>query len=75
MSSPKHATIDDHAAPERLLRLRQIQDRTGFRRTWIYAEILAGRFPRPRKLGRSSVWPESEIDTWIRDRLAETAKP
>lgn len=33
--------------------------------------IRAGKFPRPIKCGASNVWPESEILSWIRARIAE----
>ncbi len=40
-------------------------------KTRIYEEIRQGRFPRPVKLGRKSVWPESEVRAWIEARKAE----
>lgn len=67
---PKPNRVEEKAA-ERLLRLPEVESRIGMRRTWIYSEILAGRFERPRKLGRASVWPESSVNAWIADRIAE----
>ena len=48
-----------------------VSGRVGMHPSTIYAEIKAGRFPEPVKLGRSSRWPESEIDAWIEDRKRE----
>lgn len=36
----------------------------------------AGQFPRPMKLSRSrNAWLESEIDAWIKARVAERDAP
>ena len=56
----------------RLLRLPEVQSRTGLSRTAIYQRRLAGRFPRAVPLGTRCVgWIESEIDEWVRERIAE----
>lgn len=39
-------------------------------RSRIYALIDEGKFPRPIKIGRSSRWLKSEIDTWIDEQVA-----
>lgn len=58
--------------PSVLLRLPEVQRRTGLSRSSIYAKIGRGEFVRPVRLGPNSVgWPESEILSWIADRLAE----
>lgn len=55
------------AQPERLLRLPEVIERVGLKRTAIYQRAKEGRFPKPRSLGpRCTVWLESEIDEWIR---------
>lgn len=52
---------------ERLLRLPQVIDRVGLKRTAIYQRMRDGRFPKSRSLGaRCTIWFESEIDEWIR---------
>lgn len=48
-----------------------VSGRVGMHPSTIYAEINAGNFPAPVKLGRSSRWPESEIDAWIEARKRE----
>ncbi|WP_324260519.1 AlpA family transcriptional regulator [Altererythrobacter sp. H2] len=54
------------AQPERLLRLPDVIERVGLKRTAIYQRAKEGRFPKPRSLGtRCTVWVESEVDEWI----------
>ena len=64
-------TIDHSPAPRRLLRLGQVQELTGMSRSWLYAEIAKGRFPRPVKLGAASVWDSEAIEDWIAAALIE----
>lgn len=58
---------------ERMLRIDAVCERVGGRRAAIYKEIQAGRFPRPVKIfgRRASAWPASEIDAWLKARIAE----
>ena len=50
---------------ERLLRLTQVEDMTGFKKSYLYREKNAGRFPEPVKIGTTSRWKESEVKAWI----------
>ena len=59
--------------PIRLLRMSEVQDRTGLSRSTIRRWVARGLFPQPIKLGENVVgWIEAEIDAWIRERIAET---
>ena len=62
------------APPPRLLRLPEVMDRVGLRRSAIYQRMSEGRFPKCRSLGpKCSVWVEAEINAWIQsvtDRLS-----
>ena len=54
-------------APARLLRLPEVIDRVGLRRSAIYQRMSEGRFPKSRSLGpKCTVWVEEEINEWIR---------
>ncbi|PJR59501.1 AlpA family transcriptional regulator [Raoultella sp. T31] len=54
----------------RLLRLKQVEEKTGLKRSQIYLYMKDGSFPRSIKIGPSSVaWLESEIDDWINLKL------
>lgn len=55
----------------KLLRLPDVIERAGFKRSKLYALIARGEFPPPIKLGpRVSAWPSDEIDEWIAQRIA-----
>jgi prophage regulatory protein len=50
---------------KRLIKLPEVERRTGLSRSTIYAMAAAGQFPRPIKLipnGRASGWLEDEVD-------------
>ena len=52
-------------APEGRPAREGVRGRVGMHPSTIYAKIKAGTFPKPVKQGRSSMWPESEIDSYI----------
>ncbi len=55
----------------RFLRLPEVPARTGLSRSTIYVRLDQGRFPKPVPLGGRAVgWIESEVDEWIRERIA-----
>jgi prophage regulatory protein len=52
------------------LRLPQVINRTGLKRSSIYAAMQAGTFPAQIPLGERAVgWKESDVDKWINDRI------
>ncbi|WP_148863271.1 helix-turn-helix transcriptional regulator [Marinobacter fonticola] len=54
---------------ERLLRRREVENRTGLSRSTIYLWMSDGLFPKPRKIGpRAVAWRESDIQAWIEQR-------
>lgn len=57
--------------PERILRNKQVLERSGYGRTSMYSAISSGLFPKPVPIGKRSVgWPASEIDALVRARVA-----
>ncbi len=67
----KSGTEAPRAGELRILRRRQVEDRVGLSCSTIYASVAAGTFPKPIQLGAQSVgWLESEIDAWLRERVA-----
>ncbi|MGQ5761980.1 helix-turn-helix transcriptional regulator [Serratia sp. IR-2025] len=36
--------------------------------------IQLGEFPKPIKLGHSSRWLQSEVETWVQQRIAQSRK-
>jgi prophage regulatory protein len=66
---------DTGTRPERLLRLRQVQDRVPIGRATIYKRMAAGTFPKTVDLGGGIVaWRESEIEQWIAGLGAQSSK-
>lgn len=45
---------------------------TGLTDKWFYKLIKDGEFPKPIKLGRSSRWLQSELETWLQLRIAQS---
>jgi len=59
---------------DQFLRIPAVMKKVGLRRTAIYDKINAGDFPPPIKLGNVSVWLESELDEWMKAKVAEYRK-
>ena len=56
----------------RLIKLFEVEAKVGLRKSGIYQPIVQGIFPKPVRIGPNAVvWPESEIDAWISERIAE----
>ena len=57
-------------ASHRFLRLSQVLDKTGLKRSQVYTYMKTGDFPKSVKIGPSSVaWLESEIEEWINAKV------
>lgn len=52
-----------------LLRRPQVEERTGLKRSSIYARMAKGTFPKSVSLGRAVAWVEAEIEAWIDERI------
>lgn len=61
--------------PRRFLRLHQVEELTGFKRSHIYNLIKAGKFPAQIKLGaRAVAWDSISIDMWQKKMLGIAAQ-
>ena len=70
MTPPNQTTVQ---VRERFLRLPEVEQRTGMKKSAIYAGAKAGTFPHPIRLSsRCVAWRESEIQQWIAQRIAES---
>ena len=59
----------------RVLRVRDVCERTGLSRTAMYRLAKEGQFPKPIRLTtRRSGWLSEEVDEWIAARIAESRK-
>lgn len=54
----------------RILRLSDVEQKSGFKRAHIYNLMSQGKFPKSVRLGVRAVgWDAAEIDRWIAERL------
>lgn len=57
----------------RLLRIRQVCDRTGLSRSTVYELISEAVLPKPVRISARTVgWIESEIDSFLQERIARS---
>ncbi len=60
--------------PGKLLRLPAVEDRTGLKKSTIYAGVKARTFPAPVRLSaRAVAFREEDIDLWITGRTTTGA--
>lgn len=56
----------------RILKLKEVMERTGLGRSSIYKFVAEGTFPKPISLGARAVgWVDGEVDEWVRLKIAE----
>lgn len=54
--------------PDRIVRMKTVQARTGLSRSTIYRKIAEGTFPAQLRISANGTgWHESAIDRWIAD--------
>lgn len=64
--APTFKTVTQIALGNRLLRRKEVEQKTGKSRSAIYDGIRQGTFPAPVPIGGKSVaWLEEEVDSWI----------
>lgn len=57
---------DGHHAPDRFMKIDEVQRRVGLGKTMIYQKVRTGSFPAPYKLSPFAArWSEREIVQWI----------
>ncbi|CAM4128335.1 MULTISPECIES: helix-turn-helix transcriptional regulator [Lelliottia] len=59
-------------AEDPLIDMTFITTCTGMTDKWFYQLMSQGRFPKPIKLGRSSRWYKSDVESWLRQRIADS---
>jgi prophage regulatory protein len=58
-------------AQERFLRQQAVLHLTALKRSSLYQLIRIGAFPGPIRIGKRAVaWPESMVNAWIHERIA-----
>ncbi|WGO83875.1 helix-turn-helix transcriptional regulator [Arsenophonus apicola] len=68
------ATINNPilSAEDPLIDMTFITTYTGMTDKWFYKLIQDGEFPKPIKLGRSSRWFKSEVESWMQLRIEDS---
>lgn len=69
------STTEITQSPRRLLRLKQVLDRTGLPKSTMYSRISAGTFPKQVPVGSSVRWLESEVEAWIQALVDQRDHP
>lgn len=59
---------------ERLLRLPQVLSIVGLSTSRLYELIAGGEFTSPVKVGRTSLWPASEVHAWVARQVAASRR-
>lgn len=56
----------------KMMTMAEITEFTTLSDKWFYKLISLGRFPKPVKLGRRSLWLKSDVLEWLNERIAES---
>ena len=71
---PAHQVPDTKKGMHKVLRLPQVREMTGMKRSMIYLYMERNEFPIPIKIGdRAMGWIESEIQEWIEKAMRARA--
>ncbi|MGH8580656.1 MAG: helix-turn-helix transcriptional regulator [Gammaproteobacteria bacterium] len=55
----------------KIIRMQEVTNRTGLKKSSVYDHIATGTFPKPVKLGPRAVgFVESEIDAWLAEKIS-----
>ncbi|ASN86275.1 AlpA family transcriptional regulator [Pectobacterium brasiliense] len=65
-------TTDYRLLNDQFVDMTFITQLTGLTDKWFYKLIQLGEFPKPIKLGRSSRWLQSEVETWLQQRIDQS---
>lgn len=60
------------SGPRRLLRIEEVMERVGLKRSALFAAVARGQLPAPIKVlpgHRASRWDSHAIDRWIAERV------
>jgi prophage regulatory protein len=62
-------------APDRILRLNAVLDRTGLSRSTLYRKMQNGTFPKNVRIStRCAGWRESAVEAWMRNPMFYSAE-
>lgn len=65
--------LQHHPHHHSILRLPEVQARTGLSRSTIYLRASEGTFPKPISLGRRAVgWLEAKVQSWLDQQIVQS---
>lgn len=59
---------------DQMVTMAFITQYTGMTDKWFYKLISQGRFPEPIKMGRSSRWWKSEVESWMQEIISHSRR-
>ncbi|HBM3262965.1 MULTISPECIES: helix-turn-helix transcriptional regulator [Enterobacteriaceae] len=59
---------------DQFVNMAYITSLTGLTDKWFYKLIKDDVFPKPIKMGRSSRWLKSEVESWLQERINQSRK-
>ena len=63
----------EEKSPRRIIRDKEVSERTGKSRVQRWRDVRAGKFPAPIQLGPNSIgWYEHEVERWLETRPRRT---
>ncbi|MCA6925350.1 helix-turn-helix transcriptional regulator [Pectobacterium versatile] len=65
-------TTDYRLLEDQFVDMAFITQLTGLTDKWFYKLIQLDEFPKPIKLGRSSRWLQSDVETWLQQRIDQS---
>ena len=66
---------DVHRHGIKMLLIRAVEDKSGYKRTSIYNKVKEGTFPAPVKLGpRRIAWAQHVLDEFLSKKITESAR-
>ena len=70
---PKKINLSESNKPVRILRLKEVLNRVGMSRSWLYESISNNTFPAPITISRRAVgWTEDSVNNWLLERIANS---
>lgn len=67
-----HPAAQPAVSRDRFMRLPEVEDTIGGKKSTIYKMIGEGRFPKPVRLSsRMVVWSEAAVLQWMQERIAQ----
>lgn len=59
---------------EKLLKIKEVEEIVGFKKSWIYERISERKFPTPIPFGSAKRWAASEVQAWMQERISIEAR-